>query len=222
MRVYIVGDYVRHKLTKCINGDEDIFYVLEDENSDVINDDNVKYLISNGFRCYSVRNDDTTYSDNRLLVSNSNLLSIMEMDDIYASYELLIVKNIQTIVNYIPFTIYSLAMDLDGNIVDVCNAMRDIENKMVRTPIFAYNVLKECPLRVLIAIKIAVIYDMDIDPFLYEFMIDKDILSDLHNKYTRQQRMEILNEAFKHDVGKTLEWLSSLNDDLPDFIHDLL
>ena len=69
------------------------------------------------------------------------------------------------------FTINTMCMDKDGNIIDLFNAKKDINDKVIRTVSDADKKIKEDSLRILRAIRFATILNFRIDKDLEKAII---------------------------------------------------
>lgn len=119
------------------------------------------------------------------------------------------------------FTINTLYMDKNGNIIDLFNGRKDIDNKLIKVNGDPKIKLKEDPLRILRAIRFATTLNFKLDKSLEKQILKyKDLLEDL--SYTRKK--EELNRifmSFNYNYGislienlqldKTLE-IGGLND----------
>ena len=71
------------------------------------------------------------------------------------------------------FTINALYMDSDLNIIDFCNGQADLSNHILRMIGDPDVRLKEDPLRILRAIRFALMFNLKIEPTLFEAMRDR-------------------------------------------------
>lgn len=107
------------------------------------------------------------------------------------------------------FTINSLYMDLDGNIFDVVDGKKDLENKVIRTVGNISEKMIEDPLRILRAVRFAALLDFEIESSLYNFIRqNKQLIRTL--SYTRKK--EELDKIFNsQNKLKGIELIKSLN-----------
>ena len=71
------------------------------------------------------------------------------------------------------FTINAMYMDADLNIIDYCGGKSDLSNHILRMIGDPDTRLKEDPLRILRAIRFALMFNLKIEPSLYEAMRDR-------------------------------------------------
>ena len=71
------------------------------------------------------------------------------------------------------FTVNAMYMDSELNIIDYCNGQQDLSNHILRMVGDPDTRLKEDPLRILRAIRFALMFNLKIEPSLYEAMRDR-------------------------------------------------
>ena len=91
------------------------------------------------------------------------------------------------------FTVNSLCMDKNGNIIDLLNAHEDLNKKIIRSIGNVNKKFEEDPLRMLRAIRFASVIDFEIEKNTYDAII----------KY-KDRVKELSNERVKEEVGKIL------------------
>ncbi len=149
---YIVGGYVRDKLIGRKSNDIDIctsatpkeiMEIFPNTSSPNYGSINIIYKNTN-FDITTFRKE-IKYQDNRLPV------------------KIKYIKNIKKDLLRRDFTINTLCMDKDGNILYLLNVKADLEHKMIKTVGNPRYRLKEDALRILRAIRFATILDFEID-----------------------------------------------------------
>lgn len=84
------------------------------------------------------------------------------------------------------FTINTICMDKDRNIIDMLDAKKDLDSKIIRSVGNSDEKIKEDSLRILRAIRFATILDFDLDKDLYNSILkNKSLLINL--SYTRKK-----------------------------------
>lgn len=97
------------------------------------------------------------------------------------------------------FTINTICMDKDGNILDLLDAKKDINNKLVKMVGDPKKRLKEDVLRILRAIRFATILDFNLDSELEKYIIKYgDLLSNL----SYERKKEELDKIFASKNSK--------------------
>lgn len=96
------------------------------------------------------------------------------------------------------FTINTLCLDKEGNLTDILNGKKDLENKLIRL-IGETERLKEDPLRILRAIRFATILDFDLDIKLCDGInMYKELLNSLSkNRIKNELNKILLNKNYK-------------------------
>ena len=96
------------------------------------------------------------------------------------------------------FTINSLYMDIDGNIIDLVNGQKDIKDKIIRVVGDIDTKLKEDPLRILRAIRFYTVLGFKLDPELQEYIKNNTYLvSSLSNERIREELDLLLENTNK-------------------------
>lgn len=91
------------------------------------------------------------------------------------------------------FTINSMYMDVEENIIDLLNGKKDIDNKIVKMVSNPYKKLEEDSLRILRAIRFATIYNFKLDDELYYAIKE---LSYLVSSLSYERRKNELDKIF--------------------------
>lgn len=149
---YIVGGYVRDKLLGIKSNDIDIctsatpkeiMSLFPNTSSPQYGSINIIYKNSN-FDITTFRRD-IKYQDNRLPV------------------KIKYIKNVKQDLLRRDFTVNTICIDKDGNIIDILKAKEDLDKKIIRTVGNPRYRLKEDSLRILRAIRFATLLDFEID-----------------------------------------------------------
>lgn len=181
---YIVGGYVRDKILGIESFDIDITTNAKPDdllklfdNINILNEYGTSVLLYNDYK-YEI----TTYRKD-LSYDDFRRPKIVEYVD--TLYEDLLRRD---------FTINTLCMDKNQNIVDLLGAMDDINNRVIKCVGNPQNKLKEDSLRILRAIRFASVLNFNIESnLLSELRNNSDLLTYL--SYDRKK--EELNKIFK-------------------------
>ena len=96
-------------------------------------------------------------------------------------------------------------MDKDLNIIDYCNGQTDLKNHVLRMIGDPDIRLKEDPLRILRAIRFALMFNLTIEPSLYEAMQDRFyLLSNITDAKIRSEIDKIKEEDINLKYKKEL------------------
>lgn len=195
---YIVGGYVRDQLLGIVSGDIDICTNARvKELLDIFSDLNIS---SNEYGAVKIitneaRIDITTYR--RDLRYNGSRRKV----------EIEYVDNLLDDLHRRDFTMNTLCMNKNGNIIDVFNGREDIENKLIRCVGNINDRLNEDPLRMLRAVRFATTLDFQIEDALYkELKANKDLLEQLSRERIKEELTKILTSK------NALKGLSMLKD----------
>lgn len=156
-KAYIVGGYVRDYLMKYESSDVDICTNAKPKDLIKIFDNAILPKEKYGavtIRYKNVRYEITTFRK-ELKYENRKPIEIEYTDDLNEDIERR------------DFTINSLCMDSEGNIIDLFNGKRDIEKRLIKSLGNASDKFFEDPLRILRAIRFATILN---------FKLDKDVV----------------------------------------------
>ena len=196
---YVVGGYVRDKLLGIESNDVDICTnALPKEIIDILKLD--KTTIDN-CGCVNIKTkkyniDITTFREENNY-QNRRPKTINYVDDL--------TKDLKRR----DFTINSIVLDCNENIIDIYNGKSDIENKIIRCIGNVKKKLTEDPLRILRAIRFAIIYDFKIDEEIIKFIVNnKELLKDLSYYRKRQELDKILSSSNRI---KGLNYIKKLN-----------
>ena len=103
------------------------------------------------------------------------------------------------------FTINALYMDKDLNVIDYCNGQKDLSKHILRMIGDPDIRLKEDPLRILRAIRFALMFNLVIEPSLYEAMRDRFyLLSNITDAKIRSEIDKIKEEDINLKYKKEL------------------
>lgn len=103
------------------------------------------------------------------------------------------------------FTVNALAKDMEGNIVDLFNGQRDLQNKILRTPTDTAISFNDDPLRILRAVRFSVTKHLEFCDEIWRCIDSFD--ADKMTVVSAERIREELNKCFKFDTLKTLEYL---------------
>jgi len=199
---YIVGGYVRDKLIGRNSNDVDIctsatpkeiIEIFPNTSSPNYGSINIIYKNTN-FDITTFRKE-IKYQDNRLPV------------------KIKYIKNIKKDLLRRDFTINTICIDKDGNIIDYLNAIPDLNKKIIRTVGNPRYRLKEDSLRILRAIRFATILDFEIDSKTKHYI---KVYAYLLKKLSYQRKKQELDKIFTSNRKKKgIELLVDLKIDEP-------
>lgn len=109
------------------------------------------------------------------------------------------------------FTLNALAKNDDGTIIDYFDGLKDLENKVLRTPLDCKVTFDDDPLRILRAIRFSITKDFTIPEEMFRVIMSYDY----NNKMSVVSSERIREELFKCFKFDTLQTLDTLNDFIP-------
>jgi tRNA nucleotidyltransferase/poly(A) polymerase len=117
------------------------------------------------------------------------------------------------------FTLNAMAVDEDGNLIDLFNGKADLKAGILRTPLPAEQTMMDDPLRFLRALRFRITKGFDIHPDILKAMKQPDIKAKLRQTVSAERIREEVFKMMKHDTVKTLRMLHHIDDDfIPGFI----
>ena len=103
------------------------------------------------------------------------------------------------------FTINAMYLDIGLNVIDYCGGQKDLSNHILRMIGDPDTRLKEDPLRILRAIRFALMFNLVIEPSLYEAMRDRFyLLSNITDAKIRSEIDKIKEEDINLKYKKEL------------------
>jgi len=120
------------------------------------------------------------------------------------------------------FTVNAMAMDLNGNVIDLFGGMEDLHNKVLKTPRDAQLTMMDDPLRILRALRFCITKGFLIDPTIINAMGQQRIQDKLFTVVSSERIREELTKMFKFSTSKTLRLLYKLDTIVPTTFIDRL
>ena len=112
------------------------------------------------------------------------------------------------------FTMNTICMDSNGNIIDMLNAKADLENKIIKTVGPARVKLSEDSLRILRAIRFSTILDFDLDKDLIKYIVKYKKLLRKLSYYRKKEELDKIFSSPNKKKGINLFIELDLFDDL--------
>ena len=224
MELYYVGGYVRDKLLGLESNDIDFTVVINEKVS--INEGFKmleEFLIDNGYKIFLKTESMLTIRANNL--KNVTADFVLARKEIYTNPETRQpIVELGTLYDDLlrrDFTVNALAMDMSGNIIDICDGKKDLENRILKTPKDPLETLNDDPLRALRAMRFHITKDFDIDEHLLEAIINPVIIDKLFTVVSIDRIREELTKMFMYSTPKTLQLLNLIDNKIPKFIERL-
>lgn len=118
------------------------------------------------------------------------------------------------------FTLNAMAIDEEGNLIDLFGGQEDLAKGLLRTPLPAAQTMMDDPLRILRALRFSITKGFSIDESIMMSIHRKtnpQILEKLEKVVSAERIREEVFKMMKHDTVKTLELFREVEDLLPGF-----
>jgi len=115
------------------------------------------------------------------------------------------------------FTLNAMAVDYDGNLIDLFGGKKDLAEGILRTPLPASQTMMEDPLRFLRGMRFGITKDFVFHPDILDAMKQQNILEKLEKVVSAERIREEVFKMMKHDTVLTLELFRETEEWLPGF-----
>ena len=115
------------------------------------------------------------------------------------------------------FTLNAMAVDEDGNLIDLFGGQEDLKEGILRTPLPAKQTMMDDPLRFLRALRFSITKDFSIHPDILVAMMQPDILEKLKHVVSAERIRDEVFKMMKADTVKTLELFVKIENSIPGF-----
>jgi tRNA nucleotidyltransferase/poly(A) polymerase len=112
------------------------------------------------------------------------------------------------------FTLNALAVDFDGNLIDLFEGKADLERKLLRTPLPAAQTMMDDPLRILRALRFSITKGFDIDQSIFDAMAQPEILEKLKTTVSVERIRDEVFKMMKHDTIASIKLLTEVDSKL--------
>lgn len=244
--LYVVGGYVRDKLLGIESKDIDFCFVIKQDET-IQNETMQKKTIDQGFnemKEWLINNHFSIFLETPQMLtirakfgSNTNIgfdflninQQLITADFVLARKESYPDANTRQPVVEIgslyddlerrDFTINAMAIDLNGNQIDLFNGMDDLQNKILKTPINPSITMLDDPLRVLRALRFSITKEFAISDELNDAIINDKVIEKLFNVVSNDRVREELQRMFKFSTPDTINILVKYDKLIPNFIN---
>jgi tRNA nucleotidyltransferase/poly(A) polymerase len=115
------------------------------------------------------------------------------------------------------FTLNAMAVDEDGNLIDLFGGKEDLTKGLLRTPLPARQTMMDDPLRFLRALRFSITKKFSIDDAIIFAMRQPDILEKLEHVVSSERIREEVFKMMKADTVRTLELFREIEEIIPGF-----
>jgi len=109
------------------------------------------------------------------------------------------------------FTLNAMAKDLDGNIIDLFNGKKALEDKILITPLDPITTFMDDPLRMIRALRFSITKGFTIHPSVWKAIFTPGLLDKLEEVVSQERIREELQKMFKHDTIAAMRLLSKID-----------
>lgn len=234
--LYYVGGYVRDKILGIESKDIDFTFVINkmpDEKLSIQNGFQLmeKWLLDEGFNIFLNTPDMLTirakFPKNDKYKNQSNLTAdfVLARKETYpdpnSRFPIVELGTLYDDLMRRDFTINAIAMNMQEELIDVCNGLEDIKNNLLRTPLQSKTTLMDDPLRVLRAMRFHITKQFKFDDELLTHMTNPEILDKVFNVVSQERIREELTRMFHYSTPQTLKLLYYIDSKSPNFIDTL-
>lgn len=115
------------------------------------------------------------------------------------------------------FTLNAMAVDYDGNLIDLFGGKGHLEARLLKTPLPSEQTMLDDPLRFLRALRFSITKGFRIHPDIFEAMENPLILEKLEKVVSAERIREEVLKMMKHDTVETLKLFGTLEQRMPGF-----
>ncbi len=181
---FVVGGYVRDYLLSLKSYDIDICTNAKIE--DIINIFNGIGKVNKEYYSYHIEKDNITYA----ITSYRKELEYYKNKPIKLEYA----SSLEEDLLRRDFTINTLAMDIDGNIIDLLDAKEDLNNKIIKVVGDTYNKFNEDKTRIIRALRFSTVLDFKLDKYIDDFLNkNASLLKEVPKEYIKKELDKIFS-----------------------------
>jgi len=234
--IYYVGGCVRDKLLGIESKDIDFTFVINPNPDEIISISEgfelmKKWLNNEGFSTFLLTPDMLTirakFPKNDKYKKQENMTAdfVLARKEIYpdqnSRFPVVELGSLHDDLMRRDFTVNALAIDMNANLIDICDGFDDIRLKLLRTPREPKITLMDDPLRVLRAMRFHITKQFELDSELLTHMTSPEILEKLFTVVSLERIREELTKMFNYSTPKTLKLLNYIESKSPNFIDKL-
>lgn len=219
-QIYEVGGCVRDEIIGVHTNDIDFTFVLDntDQTVDEGWDEMLSHLKNEGFKifletkdCFTVRAKFPKGHVNEGLVADF-VMARKEVGYILGTRKpILELGTLEDDLRRRDFTLNALAKDLDGNIVDLFEGRKHLEDGILVTPLNPIKTFFDDPLRMIRALRFSITKGFEIDPEVWDAMFEPGLIEHLKNVVSKERIQGEVSKMMKHDTVSTLRLLAKID-----------
>ena len=116
------------------------------------------------------------------------------------------------------FTVNALAEDIDGNLIDPFDGVKDLKAGVLKTPVDANITMMDDPLRILRALRFTVTKDFQMSDEIWQAIQQPNILKKLELTVSGERIREEIGKMMKHNTTRSIRLLMDVDDIVPGFL----
>jgi poly(A) polymerase len=120
------------------------------------------------------------------------------------------------------FTLNALAVDYDGNLIDLFDGQSDLKKGILRTPLDPRITMMDDPLRILRALRFSITKGFTIDDSIFVAMSQPEILEKLKTTVSVERIRDEVFKMMKHDTIASIRLLTEVDTQLIPGFFDLV
>ena len=117
------------------------------------------------------------------------------------------------------FTLNAMAVDEDGELIDLFDGRKDLALGVLRTPIDSKITMMDDPLRILRALRFTITKDFTMSEEIWEAMKQPNILKKLEQTVSGERIREEIMKMMKHDTPRSFRLLMDVDQIIPGFLN---
>jgi tRNA nucleotidyltransferase/poly(A) polymerase len=117
------------------------------------------------------------------------------------------------------FTLNAMAISEDETLIDLFNGRKDLESKILNTPLPASQTMMDDPLRILRALRFTITKDFTMSQDIWEAMKQPAILQKLEQTVSGERIREEIMKMMKHDTPRSFRLLMDVDEIIPGFLN---
>ena len=231
-KIYFVGGFVRDNFLGLESNDIDFVFVIN----------NINISIEEGF---GIMNNWLSYEGFKIYLTKPSMLTIrakfpdtmkyktysgLTADFVLARKEeynedsrqpIVKIGNLEDDLERRDFTVNAMAMDLEGNLIDLFNGLNDLREGILQTPLDPEITLNDDPLRILRAIRFSITKQLNFSAKLEKAIYNEKNIEKLFNLISKDRIREELHKMFAFSTVKTIKMLNKIEERVPLFIERL-
>tara|TARA_R110001592_G_scaffold192795_14_gene439838 strand:+ start:3283 stop:4014 length:732 start_codon:yes stop_codon:yes gene_type:complete len=221
IKLFEVGGCVRDEILGIHTNDIDFTVVIDKPGEDLSVDEGWlfmrHFLVTEGFKIFLETKDCFTI---RAMFPKEHKHEGLVADFVMARKELGVISGTRKPILKLgtleddltrrDFTLNALCKNDDGSIIDLFNGQKDLQDKVLRTPLDPMITLMDDPLRLLRGLRFAVTKGFKLEHSLFTAMLQPELLTKLKEVVSQERMREEVQKMMKHDTVHSLKMIQKI------------